>query len=79
MPLWPAVPSSAYAALLAGELETPYFVLTWDSSPSGWVALLRWRDNRGPLQEQLCIGTWPAGWDVAEQSHWEALGGALGF
>jgi hypothetical protein len=79
VPLWPAVPSSAYAALLAGGTVTPYFVLTWDASPSGWAALLRWRDGLGPLQEQLCVGTWPTGWDVAEQSHREALGGALGF
>ena len=40
-PLWPPVPSSAYAALLAGEHETPFFVLTGDASPSGWAALLR--------------------------------------
>jgi hypothetical protein len=78
-PLWPPVPSSAYAALLAGVRETPFWVLTWDASSPGWAALLRWRDGTGPLQERLCVGTWPDGWDVSQQSYREALGGVLGF
>ncbi len=28
---------------------------------------------------RLFIGTWPAGWVVADQAHREALGGALAF
>ena len=67
-PLWPPVPSSAYAALLAGELETPFCVLTWDALPSGWATLLPWRVSFGPLLERLCIDTCPAGWDVSQQS-----------
>ncbi len=77
--LWPAVPSSAYAAMLTGAKETPFCALNWDASLSGWAALLRWWDGLCPLQEKLCLGTWRAGWDLEEQLHGEALGGALGF
>ena len=77
-PLWPPVPSSAYRALLRGEETAVFFALTWDASPLGWAALLRWWSSPGSsptLREELLIGSWPAGWDP----HREALGGALAF
>ena len=81
-PLWPAVPSSAYAALLSGAERLVFCSLTWDASPHGWAALARWWDVSGPhpvLRDLLLIGSWPAGWDVSEQPFREALGGALAF
>ena len=51
-PLWPRVPSSLYREFLhrpvVGGLS---FSLTWDASPQGWAAVLRWWDTgtrRGP-------------------------------
>jgi hypothetical protein len=81
-PIWPAVASSAYAALLRGEEQGVFCALTWDASPLGWAALGIWWDLEGPapvLRRQLFIGTWPAGWAVDDQAHREALGGALAF
>ena len=81
-PLWPPVPSSAYRALLRGEETIVFFALTWDASPYGWAALLRWWSSLGPaprLHEELLIGSWPDDWDVSEQPYREALGGALAF
>ena len=78
-PLWPPPASTAYAALLRGELHC---ALTWDASTFCWAALARWWDlsGLGPVaRELLLVGTRPAGWDVSEQPFREALGGALGF
>jgi hypothetical protein len=81
-PLWPIVPSSAYAALLRGDEQHVLCSLTWDASPHGWAAVARWWDHSGlepVLMLRLFIGTWPAGWAVLDQAHREALGGALAF
>jgi hypothetical protein len=82
VPLWPRVPSSAYAALLSGEEKSLLCALTWDASPVGWAALGRWWICSGliwELRELLLVGSWPAGWDTSEQPFREALGGALAF
>ena len=80
-PLWPRVPSSLYREFLlrpvVGGLS---FSLTWDASPHGWAAVLRWWDSTGAapaLRDLLLVGTWPAGEDVAEQAHREALAAPL--
>ena len=81
-PLWPAIPSSAYSALLSGSEMQAFCSLTWDASPDGWAALARWWDTTGPspvLRELLLIGSWPADWDVSQQAFREALGGVLAF
>ena len=81
-PLWPPVASSAYGALLSGEERHLFCALTWDASPVGWAGLARWWDVHGPepvLRELLMVGSWPADWDVSEQSFREALGGVLAF
>jgi hypothetical protein len=83
-PLWPPVPSSAYAAFLRGDERVLFFSLTWDASPNGWAALLRWWSLDAPgspsaLRSQLLIGSWPSGWDVSHQPFREALGGVLAF
>ena len=80
VPLWPPVPSSAYAAFLRGDERQVFFSLTWDASPLGWAALVRWWSaDTGSrfLREQLLIGTWPEGEDVAEQAHRECLAASL--
>jgi hypothetical protein len=82
VPLWPRVPSSAYAALLSGDEKLLLCALTWDASPVGWAALGRWWACSGStweLRELLLVGSWPAGWDTSEQPFREALGGALAF
>lgn len=80
-PFWGRVPSSLLRVFLAepavGGLG---FVLTWDASPRGWAALLRWwSSTAGPraLEQQLLVGTWPEGEAVAEQAHREALAAPL--
>jgi hypothetical protein len=59
-----------------------FCTLTWDASPLGWAALGLWWDLDGPspvLRRYLFIGTWSVGWPVTDQTHREALGGALTF
>ena len=80
-PLWPRVPSSLYREFLhrpvVGGLS---FSLTWDASPQGWAAVLRWWDSTGGsplLRDLLLIGSWPAEEEVAEQAHREALAAPL--
>jgi hypothetical protein len=57
-----------------------FFVITWDASPEGWAALLRWWGLIGG-EEQLCeelfVGSWPDGEDVSQQPYRECLAGAL--
>ena len=56
------------------------FSLTWDASPQGWAAVLRWWDSTGAsplLRDLLLIGSWPAEEEVAEQAHREALAAPL--
>ena len=70
-PLWPRVASSLLREFAKGPVEGGLsFTLTWDASPRGWAALLRWWSSLlsgGEMREQLLIGTWPEGEDVAEQ------------
>ena len=80
-PLWARVPSSMLRVFLkepvVGGLS---FVLTWDASPHGWAALLRWWDTseEAPvLRDQLLVGSWPAGESTADQAHREALAAPL--
>ena len=80
-PLWGRIGSTLYRTFLeepvVGGLA---FALTWDASPSGWAALLRWWDQSGAspaLRDQLFIGTWPEGEEVAQQAHREALAAPL--
>ncbi len=41
-PLWPPVPSSLYAAFLAGDIAlSRVVVISWDASVRGWGALVR--------------------------------------
>jgi hypothetical protein len=63
-PLWARVPSSMLRVFLrepaVGGLS---FVLTWDASPHGWAALLRWWNvsKAAPiLRDLLLVGSWPA-------------------
>ena len=43
VPLWPFVPSTLYAAFLAGETAAArVVVITWDASVYGWGMVLRW-------------------------------------
>ena len=80
-PIWGRVPSSLLRVFLSepavGGLS---FLLTWDASPHGWAALLRWWDTTGrgaELKDQLLVGSWPAGESVDEQAHREALAAPL--
>ena len=80
-PLWGRVPSSLPRVFLSGPVIGGLsFVLTWDASPDGWAALLRWWDSSGALPELkdlLLVGSWPAGEAVADQAHREALAAPL--
>ena len=80
-PLWPRVASSLLREFERGQGAGGLsFTLTWDASPHGWAALLRWWSpscQGGELLERLLIGTWPVGEDVGEQAHREALGAPL--
>ena len=56
------------------------FVLTWDASPHGWAALLRWWDTSKAapvLRDLLLVGSWPADESVSDQAHSEALAAPL--
>ena len=78
--IWPPVPSSADAAFLRGEDLSAFFSLTWEASPHGWAAVVRWCgevDGRMALQEQLVLGSWPDGEDVTEQPNREFLAAPL--
>ena len=57
-PLWPPVTSSLVAAFQSGEAKRNMAVLSTDSSPAGWAALLKWwwggRDQRAA---ELCAAS----------------------
>jgi hypothetical protein len=76
-PLWPFVPSSLYAAFLAGETGDAHIVvITWDASLHGWGMVLRWWANR---EGKVIIGTLPDSDDMRHQVRREALAGVLAF
>jgi hypothetical protein len=72
-PLWPPVASSLLGAFERGEARDNLAVLSTDSSPVGWAALLRWWEGTH-IRELMLIGSWPAGAPISEQVHREALG-----
>ena len=72
-PLWPPVASSLLGAFERGEAKENLAVLSTDSSPAGWAALLKWWEGSS-IQELILIGSWPTGALVSEQVHREALG-----
>ena len=77
VPLWPFVPSTLYAAFLAGETGAARIVvITWDSSVHGWGMVLRWWDNR---EGKVVVGTLPPSSDMEHQVRREMLGGCLAF
>ena len=80
VPLWPPVASTAYASFLRGEAGPEFFALTWDASPLGWAALLRWWEEASgcrALRDRLLVGTWPDGEDVSAQPYRECLAAPL--
>lgn len=77
-PLWPPVASTLLGAFESGQARDNLAVLSTDSSPNGWAALLRWWGGTRQ-QEMLLIGTWPASSPIAEQVHREALGVLLAY
>jgi hypothetical protein len=80
-PLWARVPSLMLRVFLkATAVGGLSFVLTFDASPHGWAALLRWWEasNEAPvLRDLLLVGSWPAGQSVTDQAHREALAAPL--
>jgi len=77
VPLWPFVPSTLYAAFLAGETGSARIaVITWDASQFGWGMVLRWWDN---IDGKIVVGTLPDIPDMAHQVRRETLAGCLAF
>ena len=81
-PLWAPVASSAYASFLRGDADVRerFFSLTWDASPFGWAALLRWWISDSGvwvLRDLLLVGSWPDHSAVDEQPHRECLAASL--
>ena len=65
VPLWPFVPSTLYAAFLAGETGLALVVvITWDASQFGWVMVLRSWDNPA---SKVVMGTLPDSPDMQHQ------------
>ena len=56
-----------------GKASQNVAVLSTDSSPIGWAALLQWAEQKVPT-ERLFISSWQHGSDVTEQVHREGLG-----
>ena len=74
-PLWPFVPSTLYAAFLAGETGSARIVtVTWDASLHGWGMVLRWWANR---DGKVIVGTLPDSDDMRHQVRRETLAGVL--
>jgi hypothetical protein len=74
-PLWPFIPSTLYASFLAGETGNSHVaVISWDASPLGWGAVVRWWDNR---DGKVIVGSLPDSPDMAFQVRRETLGGVL--
>jgi len=75
------VPSSLLRVSLSGPVIGGLsFVLTWDATPDGWAALLRWWDSSGALPKLkglLLVGSWPAGEAISDQARREALAAPL--
>ena len=77
VPLWPFVPSTLYAAFLAGETgRAPVVVITWDASHFGWGMVLLWCDN---LEGKVVVGSLPDTPDMLHQVRRETLAGCLAF
>jgi len=77
VPLWPFVPSTLYAAFLAGETGLArVVVITWDASQFGWGMVLRSWDNPAG---KVVVGTLPDSPDMQHQVRREACGGCLAF
>jgi hypothetical protein len=73
--LWPFVPSSLYAAFLAGDTGSAHIAsITWDASLHGWGAVLRSWDN---LSGRVIVGSLPDTPDMAFQVRRETLAGVL--
>jgi hypothetical protein len=73
--LWPFVPSSIYAAFLAGETGSAHIAsITWDASLHGWGAVFRWWDNREGL---TLVGSLPDTLDMTFQVRRETMAGLL--
>ncbi len=74
-PLWPLVPSTLYAAFLAGETGTARVAtITWDASLHGWGMVHSWWDNRAG---KVIIGSLPDSEDMRHQVRRETLAGTL--
>ena len=77
VPPWPFVPSTLYAAFLAGEtVPACIVVITWDASVHGWGMVLRWWDN---LHGKVVVGSLPSSPDTEHQVRREMLAGCLAF
>ena len=77
VPLWPFVPSTLYAAFLAGETgPARIVVITWDASVHGWGMVLRWWDNR---DGKIVVGSLPDSPDMQHQIRREMRAGCLAF
>jgi hypothetical protein len=73
--LWPFVPSSLYAAFLAGETGSANIAsITWDASLHGWGAVFRWWDNREGI---TLVGSLPDTLDMTFQVRRETMAGLL--
>jgi hypothetical protein len=76
-PLWPPVPSSLYAAFLAGDIDlSRVVIISWDASVRGWGALVR---SRAHPDGKVVVGTLPDTEDMLHQPRRETLGGVLAF
>ncbi len=77
VPLWPFVPSTLYAAFLAGETAAArVVVITWDASVYRWGMVLRWWDNR---HGKVVVSTLPCTSDMEHQVRSDMLAGCLAF
>jgi hypothetical protein len=76
-PLWPPVPSSLYAAFLAGDIAlSRVVVISWDASVRGWGALVR---SAAYPAGKVIVGSLPDTEDMQYQPRRETLGGVLAF
>ncbi len=76
-PLWPPVPSSLYAAFLAGDITLSWVVvISWDASVRGWGALVR---SAAHPTGKIIVGSLPDTEDMQHQPRRETLGGVLAF
>jgi hypothetical protein len=74
-PLWPHIPCTLYASFLADETGDAHVaVISWDSPPFGWGAVIRWWNNR---KGKVIVGSLPDSPDMTFQVLRETLGGVL--